>query len=104
MSTRNLDKIFKPERVAVIGASDNPSSVGYNVLHNMIGTGYKGAVYPINPKRDSVQSIPAFPDLASLPKVPDLAVICTPSTTVPGLVRQAGEAGIRGIVIISAGF
>ena len=104
MSTRNLDKIFKPERVAVIGASDNPSSVGYNVLHNMIGTGYKGAVYPINPKRDSVQSIPAFPDLASLPKVPDLAVICTPSTTVPGLIRQAGEAGIRGIVIISAGF
>jgi acetyltransferase len=104
MSTRNLDKIFKPERVAVIGASDNPSSVGYNVLHNMIGTGFKGAVYPINPKRESVQSVPAFPDLASLPKTPDLAVICTPSTTVPTLIRQCGELGIRGVIIISAGF
>lgn len=104
MSTRNLDKIFRPERVAVIGASDNPTSVGYNVLHNMMGTGYKGAVYPINPKRESVQSIPAFSDLASLPKTPDLAVICTPSQTVPDLIRQCGELGILGVVIISAGF
>ncbi len=104
MSTRNLDKIFNPARVAVIGASDNPSSVGYNVLRNMMGTGYKGAVYPVNPKREAVQSVPAFPDLAALPKTPDLAVICTPAPTVPGLIRQCGELGILGVVIISAGF
>lgn len=104
MSTRNLDKIFNPARVAVIGASDNPSSVGYNVLHNMMGTGYKGAVYPVNPKREAVQSVPAFPDLAALPRTPDLAVICTPAPTVPALIRQCGELGILGVVIISAGF
>jgi len=104
MSTRNLDKIFNPQRVAVIGASDNPSGVGYNVLRNMIGTGYKGTVYPINPRREAVQSVPAFPDLAALPRTPDLAVICTPAPTVPGLIRQCGELGILGVVIISAGF
>jgi acetyltransferase len=104
MSIRNLDRIFHPERIAVIGASDNPSGVGYSVLRNMIGAGYKGAVYPINPRREAVQGVPAFTSLDSLPKVPDLAVICTPSPTVPDLVRQAGELGTRAIVIISAGF
>jgi acetyltransferase len=104
MSVRNLDKIFKPGRVAVIGASDTPTSVGYNVLHNMIGSGFRGVVYPVNPKREAVQGVPAFPDLAGLPKAPDLAVICTPSPSVPDLIRQCGELGIYGVVIISAGF
>jgi acetyltransferase len=104
MSVRNLDKIFKPERVAVVGASEKREGVGYNVLHNMIGSGYQGVVYPVNPKREGVQGVPAFADLASLPKTPDLAVLCTPAPSVPGLVRQCGELGIHGVVIISAGF
>ena len=104
MSIRNLDKIFDPTRVAVIGASDAPTSVGYTVLRNLVGSGFKGVVYPVNPKRESVQGIQAYKDIRSLPNVPDLAVICTPSPTVPELVRSLGEAGTRGIVIISAGF
>ena len=104
MSILNLDKIFDPHRVAVIGASDTPQSVGYTVFRNLIGSGFSGVVYPVNPKRESVQGIQAFKDIASLPHAPDLAVICTPSATVPGLIRSLGQAGTRGIVIISAGF
>jgi acetyltransferase len=104
VSILNLDKIFSPQRVAVIGASDSPSSVGYTVLRNLVGSGFRGVVYPVNPKRDSVQGIHAYQDLKSLPHTPDLAVICTPAPSVPALVREAGEVGTRGLVIISAGF
>ncbi len=104
MSIRNLDKIFDPHRVAVIGASDTPSSVGYTVLRNLIGSGFRGVVYPVNAKRESVQGIQAYKDIPSLPHAPDLAVICTPSQTVPQLLRECGEVGTRGIVVISAGF
>jgi len=99
-----LEKIFAPHRVAVIGASDTTTSVGYTVLKNLVGSGFRGVVYPVNPKRESVQGIQAYKDIPSLPSPPDLAVICTPAHTVPALVRACGEAGTRGIVIISAGF
>jgi len=104
VSIRNLDKIFDPKRIAVIGASDTTTSVGYTVLRNLVGSGFKGVVYPVNPKRESVQGIQAYQDIPSLPAPPDLAVICTPAKTVPAIVRECGEAGTRGIVIISAGF
>jgi acetyltransferase len=104
VSTLNLDKIFDPHRVAVIGASDTTTSVGYTVLQNLIGTGFRGVVYPVNPRRESVQGIQAYKDLKCLPNAPDLAVICTPAVTVPGLVRELGEIGTRGLMIISAGF
>ena len=104
MSIRNLGKIFDPHHVAVVGASDTPTSVGYTVLRNLIGSGFRGVVYPVNAKRESVQGIQAYHDIRSLPRVPDLAVICTPASTVPGLIRECGEAGTLGIVIISAGF
>jgi acetyltransferase len=104
LSVRNLDKIFDPHRVAVIGASDTPTNVGFTVLRNLIGSGFRGVVYPVNPKRESIQSVQAYKDIASLPRVPDLAVICTPSSGVPALVCECGEAGIKGLVVISAGF
>ncbi|HUT09041.1 MAG TPA: bifunctional acetate--CoA ligase family protein/GNAT family N-acetyltransferase [Thermoguttaceae bacterium] len=104
MSIRNLDKIFHPQHVAVIGASDTPTSVGYTVLRNLVGSGFRGVVYPVNPRRDSVQGIHAYKDIPSLPHPPDLAVVCTPASTVPGIVRACGEAGTRGLVVISAGF
>ena len=104
MSVRNLDKIFKPQRIAVIGASDDAPKVGWTVLHNLIGAGFGGVVYPVNARREAVQGIQAFPNVRALPRPADLAVICTPASTVPGLIRECGEAGIEGLVILSAGF
>jgi len=104
VSILNLDKIFNPQRVAVIGASDSPTSVGFTVLRNLIGSGFRGVVYPVNHKRESVQGISAYKDVTALPYAPDLAVICTPAPTVPGIIRACGEMGTRGVVIISAGF
>lgn len=104
MSIKNLDKIFKPRRVAVIGASNSQGKVGHTVLQNLLLAGARPAVYPVNPKHKSVQGIPAYASVSELPEPADLAVICTPAETVPDLVRECGEAGIRGLVIISAGF
>jgi len=103
VSITNLDRIFHPQRVAVIGASDNPQSVGYAVLRNLIGA-FGGVVYPVNPKRESVQGIAAYPSIDKLPHPADLAVIATPAPTVKGIVRQCGEAGTRGLAVLSAGF
>jgi acetyltransferase len=104
MSIRNLEKIFRPRRVAIVGASERAGSVGATVQSNMIGAGFRGVVYPVNPNRESVQGIQAYPDVLSLPNTADLAIICTPAETIPKVVRQCGEAGILGLIILSAGF
>ena len=104
MSIRNLSKILDPKRVAVIGASNKAGGVGYTVLRNMIAGGFAGVVYPVNPKSEAVQGIQAYPDVESLPHPADLAVICTPAATVPGIIEQCGKMGIMGIAILSAGF
>lgn len=104
MGTKNLDKIFSPSRIAVIGASDRETSVGAKVLRNLIGVGYKGVVYPVNPFRSTVQGITAYPSVSKIPWKVDLAVIATPAHTVPQIVEECGKAGVAGIVIISAGF
>ena len=104
MAIKKLDSIFKPKRIALIGVSNNPDSVGGITLRNLVGGGYNGVVYPVNPKREAVFGIPCYPDVKSLPKIPDLAVIMTSAKLVPQLVRECGEAGIHGLIIMSAGF
>lgn len=104
MNGSNLDKIFKPKSIAVIGASDTLGSAGYRIFRNLIGSGYDGIVYPVNPKREAVQGVQAYPSINNVPKVVDLAIICTPATAVCDVVEQCGIRGIRGILIISAGF
>ncbi len=101
---RGLDRIFRAQRIALIGASPNPRSVAGTVLRNLVGSGFAGVVYPVNPAHESVLGVQCWPDLAALPRTPDLAVICSPPAEVPGLVRASGEAGVRGAVVISAGF
>jgi acetyltransferase len=104
MNVHNLDCIFNPKRIALIGVSSNPNSVSGKVLTNIAGSGYKGVVYPINQDIEAVMAMPCFPDLESLPKKPDLAIICSAAKTVPEWVRKCGEAGISGIIIMSSGF
>jgi acetyltransferase len=104
MDVHRLDRIFKPKRIALIGVTINPNSVGGKVLGNLVGGGFTGVVYPVNPQHESVLGIHCYPDVKSLPKIPDLALICTPPEQVPDAVRECGECGILGIVILSAGF
>jgi acetyltransferase len=104
MDVHGLDRIFKPKRIAIVGVTINPNSVGGKVLGNLIGGGFAGVVYPVNPQHEAVLGIYCFPDLKSLPKTPDLAVICTPPDQVPRVVRDCGEAGILGLIVITAGF
>src|SRR5512137_3074815 len=99
-----LDPIFSPKVVAVIGATENKGSVGRTVFQNLGRGGFQGVVYPVNPKRSSVLSVKAYPSISALPEKVDLAVITTPATTVPGLIKECVAAGVKGAVIISAGF
>ena len=104
MAIKKLDSIFKPKRIALIGVSNNPDSVGGITLKNLVGGGFNGVVYPVNPKREAVFGIPCYPDVKSLPKTPDMAVIMTAAKLVPQIVKECGEAGIHGVIIMSAGF
>lgn len=104
MSVRNLESLFEPRSVAVIGASRRPGSVGAVVMRNLLDAGFKGtAVTPVNPKYKSVADTRAYPSVAGLPEAPDLAVICTPPRTVPGIVRELGERGTKAAVVLTAG-
>jgi acetyltransferase len=104
MNIQTLDKIFKPQRIALVGVSPNPKSVSGRILANLTGGGFRGVVYPVSPSVEAVMGIPCFPNAAALPKTPDLGILCAAAAQVPALVRECGEAGIRGLIIVSAGF
>ncbi|MAE63722.1 MAG: GNAT family N-acetyltransferase [Phycisphaeraceae bacterium] len=103
MSIRNLDHLFRPKSVAVFGASVQPHSVGATLMENLLGGGFGGPVFPVNPKYKAVSGIWAYPDAASLPETPDLAVLCTPPRTVPGIIDELGRRGTRAAVVLTAG-
>ncbi|MGB9609961.1 MAG: acetate--CoA ligase family protein, partial [Bryobacteraceae bacterium] len=99
-----LDPFFRPKNVAVIGATETPGSVGRTTLWNLISSPFGGAVFPVNPNRASVLGIKAYRNVKEIPAEVDLAVIVTPARTIPGIIRECGEAGIKAAVVISAGF
>jgi len=99
-----LDAIFQPETVAVIGASETPGSVGRTLLWNLVSNPFGGTVFPVNPGRDSVLGIEAYDTVGDIEAEVDLAVVATPAPTVPGIVEECGEAGVEGIIVVSAGF
>src|SRR5512133_2663780 len=103
MSIRNLEHLFKPQSVAVIGASDTPRSVGAVVLRNLLDAKFAGAVLPVNPKYSKLAGLEVYPTVASLPLVAELAVICTPPETVPALIGEVGASGTKAVVVITAG-
>ena len=82
---RPLDPIFSPKSIAVIGATENLGSVGRTILENLIKGKFPGPIYPVNPKRDTVLGVKAYPSISAVPSKPDLAVIITPPPTVPGM-------------------
>ncbi len=99
-----LDVFFSPKTVAVIGATENPGSVGRTLLWNIVTSPFGGTVFPVNPKRPSVLGVKAYKSVSDIPEAVDLAVIVTPPPTIPGLIRECGENGVHAAIVISAGF
>ncbi|MBS3953045.1 MAG: bifunctional acetate--CoA ligase family protein/GNAT family N-acetyltransferase [Methylomicrobium sp.] len=104
MGPHYLSPFFTPRSVAVVGATERPESVGHRIMINMQEAGFSGGLYPVNPNRDMICGLKAYPDLAAIPEKIELAVIATPAQTVPGIIRQCGEKAIGSVIIISAGF
>jgi acetyltransferase len=99
-----LAAFFRPQNVAVIGATEAAGSVGRTILRNLISSPFGGTVFPVNPKRPSVMGIKAYPSIAEVPAQVDLAVIVTPSSSVPGIIASCSAARVPAALIISAGF
>jgi acetyl coenzyme A synthetase (ADP forming)-like protein len=99
-----VSKILRPRAVALVGASRSRNHVGGAIFHNLVEGGFAGTVYPVNPNAESVQGVLAFPSIAALPAVPDLAVIATPAKAVIETARDCAEAGVPALVVVSAGF
>ena len=104
MGHHYLNQLFSPKSIAVFGASESPDSVGTLVFKNLLDAGFKGSLYPINPKHAKVQELECFPNLTALNKPVELAVIATPANTVPSIIQQCGEHNVKGAIIISSGF
>ncbi len=100
----SLIPIFSPQTVAVVGASRNRNSIGYSILHNLISNEFAGAIFPVNPHAEAIHSLKTYPSMASIPDPVDLAVIAVPRDLVTPLVDECVAHGVRGLVVISAGF
>src|ERR1700687_310309 len=99
-----LDAFFSPKNVAVIGATEKVGSVGRTALLNLSQGAFANTVYPVNPKHTAVGGVRAFPNIGEVPAEVDLAIVVTPAATVPGLIGECADAGVKAAVVISAGF
>src|SRR5512136_2582173 len=104
MGTLNLDSVFNPQSVAIIGASDEEGSVGYAIVKNFTKLGYAGKVYFVNIRKPEILGVKTYATIGQITEPVDLAMIATPARTVPDVVEQCGKAGVKGAIIVSAGF
>jgi acetyltransferase len=103
MTIRNFEFLLRPKSVALIGASTRPGSVGRITAQNLLGGGFAGPIWFVNPKRGAIEGHACYPSVASLPAAPDLAVLVTPPATIPALIAELGAKGTRAAVVITAG-
>ncbi len=99
-----LTPLFEPKSIAIIGASETDKSVGNFIIRNMLDAGFKGKLFAVNPKHDQIYGIPSYPSIEDIPQRLDLVIIATAAPTVPGIIDACGRAGVRYVVVISAGF
>ena len=99
-----LDTIFAPKTVAVVGATETPGSVGRTIVWNLMSSSFGGTIFPVNPNRPSILGIKAYPNLSAVPEKIDLIVVVTPAKTIPNIIKEAVDLGIKSAIIISAGF
>jgi acetyltransferase len=103
MSADHLERMFRPRSVAVVGANNKPGRVGGVILRNLLAGGFDGPIMPVNPRYEAVAGVLTYPDVSSLPRVPDLAILCTPPDTIPDLVDELGARGTRALVVVARG-
>ena len=103
MSIRHLDRLLEPKSVAVVGASDRIASVGATVWRNLRAGHFAGPVYAVNPSHATLDGVPCYARPADLPHPPDLAVVCTPPSTLAGLIDELGRLGTHAAIILTAG-
>jgi len=103
-ASASLEPIFRPRAVAVVGASRRPGATGHVLFRHLLAGGFAGAVYPVNPAASAVASVRAYPTVAAIPEPVDLAVIAVPAPAVLEAARACLDAGVRGLVVVSAGF
>ena len=99
-----LTPLFEPKSIAIIGASETEKSVGNFIIRNMIDAGYKGKLFAVNPKHEKFTASASYPSVEDIPQRLDLVIIATAAPTVPGIIDACGRAGVRYVVVISAGF
>ena len=104
MTAKRIEAVLRPASVAVVGASDKPGSIGAVLCRNLREGGFRGPVFYVNPRHATIGGMPAFPDVRSLPQAVDVAIIATPPHTLPTVLEHCGERGVRGAIIVSAGF
>ncbi len=104
MNPEGLARMFNPASIAVIGASNTPGSVGLSLMKNLVGSGYNGTIYPVNPKRKNVMGIHCYKSIGEVPERVDLAIIAIPAKAVPSVVRECIDNGTKSFVVLSAGF
>src|SRR5256885_2196392 len=104
MTEDGLDAIFSPRSVAVVGASRHPGKIGYEILRNLILNEYQGILYPVNPNAIGIHGVRAYPNILAVPEPVDLAVITVPADLVLEAAEACGKKGVRGLVVITAGF
>jgi len=99
-----MEAIFSPKAVAVIGASDNPGKLGSHVMRSLIEGRYPGKIFPVNPGKDEILGLKTYPSLLQIPDAVDLSIIVLPAESVPRTIIECQEKGVKGIVLITAGF
>ena len=103
-SVEGLDKIFKPRSIAIIGATDRKGTIGRELTHNLISYGFRGMVFPVNPKADVIHSVKCYRSVSEIPDPVDLAIIMVRKDLVLGVVEECGQKGVGGLTVITSGF
>lgn len=101
MSFRYLQSLFNPRLIAVVGASSRPRRIGHVVMRNLLAGGFAGAIMPVNPRHEAIAGVLTYPDIAALPRTPDLAIICTPPQVIPDIIEQLGQRGTRAAIVMA---
>jgi acetyl coenzyme A synthetase (ADP forming)-like protein len=100
----SMKALFEPESIAVVGASTDERKIGHILLNNLISSGFKGKLYPINPKVPEIKGLKAYPSMTAIPGSLELAIVCVPNTAVPAIMEEAGAKGVKAVIVITAGF